>query len=296
MIPTYHGFIIKKINGNFAIMKKYFFFFVFFAMNLHLFSQCPAGLQINMSPQNPVCKGTAVTFTATTNAGGISSYIWVVNGDTLGTGTSVVTSVNGAHVEVYAISDTCNFDTLTNDDYIINTDLVADYNVIVIECNQPVADIEIFGITGSPIGNEPYTWELITGGSLSQQDLYPDVPISNYPLVITDAQGCTDTTWINMATIVCPPPSPTEIITPNEDGINDMWVIRNIQFYPNNEVFIFDRWGQRVYHKDEYDNLDGWKAKYVGVDMPVSTYYYVLKIKLEKSDDIVFKGPISVFR
>ena len=62
------------------------------------------------------------------------------------------------------------------------------------------------------------------------------------------------------------------------------------------KVFIFDRWGQRVYHKKEYDNADGWQAKYVGGDLPVSTYYYILEITLEKSEDLVFKGAISVFR
>ena len=71
----------------------------------------------------------------------------------------------------------------------------------------------------------------------------------------------------------------------------------NIEFYPENEVFIFDRWGQRVYHKNGYDNADGWDAKYIGVDLPVSTYYYLLEIKPENGgDDIILRGPISVFR
>ena len=131
---------------------------------------------------------------------------------------------------------------------------------------------------------------------MGQESLYLDVPVSSYPLVITDSKGCVDTSWIDMTVVECPPPKPTDRITPNEDGLNDMWRIHNIQFYPENEVFIFDRWGQRVYHEKGYDNLDGWQAKYLGSNMPVSTYYYILKIHLEKSDDIVFKGAISVFR
>jgi gliding motility-associated-like protein len=277
-------------------MKKLLFFLYLSLAGGYVFSQCPEPVTIVASPTNPVCKNTPVTFTAT-SAGGISSYIWVVNGDTVGTGTSMTSSTNFAQINVYAVTNNCPTDTVTATKLIINTTLVADYNVIATECNQPLADIEILGITGTPVVNDPYTYNLVgAGGDLGQQDLYPDVPIGSYPLVITDANGCQDTTWIVMTTLECPPPNPTEVITPNEDGINDMWRINNIEFYPDNEVYIFDRWGQRVYHKNEYDNLDGWKAKYVGANMPVSTYYYVLKIKFEKQDDLVFKGPISVFR
>lgn len=278
-------------------MKKRFALVIFSMLLLignGLYGQCPVSVQINASLPNPVCKETAVTFTAIPSSGGISSYLWIINGDTLGSGTSITTSTNGAHIELYAVSDTCGLDTVYNDYYILSTQLIADYNVIVTECNQPVADVEILGITG---GAEPYTYDFITeAGGQGQQDLYPDIPVSNYPLFITDANGCTDTSWINMTTIQCPPPTPTEVMTPNDDGYNDTWRINFIEFYPDNEVFIYDRWGQRVYHKKGYDNSDGWDAKYVGADMPVSTYYYVLKVNFEKSEDKVYNGPISIFR
>jgi gliding motility-associated-like protein len=274
-------------------MKKVLGFLYFLLSASIVFSQCPEPVTIFASPDNPVCKNTPVTFTANVT-GGISSYIWVLNGDTVGTGTSITTSSNFAQVTVYVVSNNCPTDTVSATKPIINTTIVAEYTIENIECNQPVADVQILGITGLPVSNDPFTHNLI--GVVGQQDLYPDVPIGSYPLEITDANGCVDTTWVNVVPLECPPPSPTEVITPNEDGINDMWRINNIEFYPDNEVFIFDRWGQRVYHKNEYDNLDGWQAKYVGANMPVSTYYYVLRIKFEKKDDLVFKGPISVFR
>jgi len=261
-----------------------------------IFAQCPANVQIKQSPENPVCKGTTVTFTVDTiTAGSISNYMWVVNGDTVTSLSSVSTSTDWSQVYLIAVSDTCGLDTIvSNTLQIINVELSANYNVIITECNQPVADIEILEITG---GEAPYTWDLVTTeGSIGQQDLYKDIPVSSYPLLITDANGCTDTSWINMTVLECPPPNPTEIITPNDDGYNDTWVIRNIDFYPNNEVFIYDRWGQRVYHKKGYTNADGWDVKYIGTDMPVSTYYYIVKVKFEKQDELYFNGPISVFR
>ncbi len=276
-------------------MKKYtaLVFLIISMLNLAM-AQCPATIQINRTPEDPVCKNTPVTYTITPSAGGITNYIWVVNGDTVSNLPSITTSINFAHVEIYAVSDTCNLDTMYTDDNIDHVILSAEYNVIIEECNQTVADIEILSISG---GKEPYSYNLYAGaGGLGEQTTYKDVPVSSYPLVIEDDNGCVDTVWVDMTILECPPPLPTQVITPNGDGYNDMWRIQFIELYPNNEVFIYDRWGQRVYHKKEYTNAEGWEAKYIGSDMPVSTYYYILKIKYDKKEEEVFNGPISVFR
>lgn len=242
-----------------------------------------------------MCKNKSVTFTVTTSAGGVSSYVWIVNGDTVGNNSTLSLINNGAHVEVYAVSDTCSLNTMYIDAFIIHPIMEMEYNIIVEECNQPVADIEIISVTGT---NPPFSYVLYAGsaGNLGEQTVYPNVGVSSYPIEITDSEGCTDTTWINMEAYQCDPPDPIEAITPNEDGYNDFWLIGNIEDYPNNEVFIYDRWGQRVYHKEGYTNLDGWKAEYLGMDMPVSTYYYILKIKYDKQEEEVYNGAISVFR
>ncbi|MCK7554843.1 gliding motility-associated C-terminal domain-containing protein [Chitinophaga sedimenti] len=39
------------------------------------------------------------------------------------------------------------------------------------------------------------------------------------------------------------------ILTPNGDGVNDLWVIKNLDLGKNNEVFIYDRMGRMVYSK-----------------------------------------------
>jgi gliding motility-associated-like protein len=122
------------------------------------------------------------------------------------------------------------------------------------------------------------------------------LPVSSYPLVITDSDGCTDTSWINLTTKECDPIIPSQIFTPNGDGFNDSWVIQNIEDYPQNKVYIFDRWGQRVYYKEGYENIDGWKAKYIGSNLAVSTFYYVIELEFETQDKQIFKGPVSILR
>jgi gliding motility-associated-like protein len=63
------------------------------------------------------------------------------------------------------------------------------------------------------------------------------------------------------------------ILTPNGDGKNDVWIIRNIEQYPNNMLRIFDQSGKLLYNKKGYNN--DWDGNYNGAVLPEGTYYYV---------------------
>ena len=81
---------------------------------------------------------------------------------------------------------------------------------------------------------------------------------------------------------LCDPWIPTGF-SPNEDQINDTWNIRNLQYAPNNEVVVVNRWGEVVYQKSQYDNtFDGTpnvRVSQVTGDgkLPDGTYYFVFK-------------------
>lgn len=70
-------------------------------------------------------------------------------------------------------------------------------------------------------------------------------------------------------------------ITPNGDGNNDVWYIEGIESYPNNEVIIYNRWGDELVRFNGYDNTtifwDGRNRE--GKLVPDGTYYYLLKIR-----------------
>ena len=71
------------------------------------------------------------------------------------------------------------------------------------------------------------------------------------------------------------------LITPNGDGLNDIWVIKNMHLYPNNELNIFDRDGRVVFKMYSYDNT--WDGMSNGNPLPEGTYYYVLSIDSGKT-------------
>ena len=68
---------------------------------------------------------------------------------------------------------------------------------------------------------------------------------------------------------------PPNIFSPNNDGINDVWEIPLLRFYPNCTVDVYDRSGQIVYHSIGYSKP--WDGKINGKTLPVATYYYLIK-------------------
>lgn len=66
-------------------------------------------------------------------------------------------------------------------------------------------------------------------------------------------------------------------ITPNGDGKNDIWIIENIEQFPDNDIQIFNRWGQQVWEGSNYDNTtvvwEGLNSS--GDEMADATYFYV---------------------
>lgn len=72
-------------------------------------------------------------------------------------------------------------------------------------------------------------------------------------------------------------------VTPNGNGDNDIFVIRNIELYPDNTLTVFNRWGVKVYEVERY-GLNGQVFKGTkavggssGEDLPIGTYFYTLR-------------------
>ncbi|MEP7263444.1 MAG: gliding motility-associated C-terminal domain-containing protein [Bacteroidota bacterium] len=74
--------------------------------------------------------------------------------------------------------------------------------------------------------------------------------------------------------VLCAPILPN-IITANGDNKNDGFLIANIEFYPNNKLTIFNRWGKEVFSRSKYNNKDG---VFKGEDLPEGTYFVILDL------------------
>lgn len=281
---------------KFYIKHIALFFLLSFAI-ASLKSQCVAGVQITAVPSGSICKGDAITFTANTSNGGPNpTFYWILNGDTVSTDSTYTGSFsadNQIGVIMYS-SLACNPDSAIDIYAIDVVEITASPLEKTVECFQTTTDFEIENTSG---GLAPYTYNL-DGADQGSNSAFSSLSIGSHTLIITDANGCKDTLIITINPVTCELPIAMEAVTPNEDGFNDYWYVFKIERYPDNEVYIFDRYGQRVYHKKGYKNAEAFDFKYLGVDLPVTTYFYVIELGVEdeNGDPIILKGPISVFR
>jgi gliding motility-associated-like protein len=81
------------------------------------------------------------------------------------------------------------------------------------------------------------------------------------------------------------------LFTPNGDGKNDVFEIRGLQQYAENELVVINRWGNEVYRQKNYQN--NWR----GDGLNEGTYYYLLRIrKTNGSNWEVLKGYTTLIR
>lgn len=76
--------------------------------------------------------------------------------------------------------------------------------------------------------------------------------------------------------------------SPNGDGINEYWQIENIQYYPKNEVFIYNRWGDLVFKIADYNNNNNvfrgeanQMSRLGAGELPNGTYFFHIQIEGE---------------
>ncbi len=64
------------------------------------------------------------------------------------------------------------------------------------------------------------------------------------------------------------------LITPNGDGFNDLWLIDLATLRPA-KVAVYSRAGRQVYSSSDYNN--DWGGTYNGNHLPEGTYYYLIE-------------------
>jgi gliding motility-associated-like protein len=138
--------------------------------------------------------------------------------------------------------------------------------------------------TAYGVGDSPSGIDDVTDTSDAGTEMNGDEIVNPEEVETPDSDGTTNNNSTDDPTI-------TEVIfteitipegfSPNGDGINDNFVIRGLEKYPDNILVIFNRWGNKVYEVDGY--LNDWDGKNMfgvtvgGNDLPEGTYFYILK-------------------
>lgn len=83
---------------------------------------------------------------------------------------------------------------------------------------------------------------------------------------------------------------PDNVFTPNGDGYNDQWYIKEITEWPNAQINVYSRWGSRVFQATNYQNDWG------GDDLPAATYYYVIELNPLEGNANPYTGSVTIVR
>lgn len=124
-----------------------------------------------------------------------------------------------------------------------------------------------------------YAWNFDNGMTTTSSDLSNQS--SDYPLsgeytiqLIAFAGLCSDTAYKTVYVVDEPVLDPTNIFTPNGDGVNDQFHLK-IQNVKQIEMTIVDRWGVIVY--GEVSVNPKWDGTYNGEKLPDGVYFYKYK-------------------
>ena len=104
----------------------------------------------------------------------------------------------------------------------------------------------------------------------------------------TTSDECIDSVMINIdvkpVELIIP-----NIITPNGDGINDIFVVKELEYYMSNKMAIFNRYGKRVFSQTNY------QSDWDGDNLRDGAYFYVLKAEGYFGTD-EYRGSLTIMR
>ncbi len=150
-------------------------------------------------------------------------------------------------------------------------------------------------ITLTATGGSVYSWDTtpnVSGSASTAVIQLRPGQTTTYQVKVSNASGCSSTGSITIQvnddySLI----RPSNILTPNGDGKNDTWVVKNLDLYPNNTVSIFDRGGRLLNKVNHYNN--DWDGMYNGVPLAEGTYYYIIDFGPGKGP---MKGFITILR
>ena len=206
-----------------------------------------------------ICIGTTGVFEIANPQSGVA-YTWnsVSTGTNYSVGSPITNTAGNYTINVVAMlgagSNTCA--TTSNGTLTINelpTVTIDQTNLTL--CDGEQATISIVNPLPAPA---TYAWSYnnSTGNSLTLSNLEAGSS-GNYTVTVNDGNGCSNQTTFELVVNACGVFIP-ELFSPNGDYQNDVFVIKNIENYPNNHVLIYNRWGNLVYEKNGYNN--DWKG------------------------------------
>jgi gliding motility-associated-like protein len=145
----------------------------------------------------------------------------------------------------------------------------------------------ILDVTSQNANLVGYWWTPVTGmnNPAAKQPALNLYETTEFTVTVVDEFGCRNTGSVLVEVDL----KPNNIITPNGDGKNDVWIASKRPLNDDYEVAIFNRWGEEILNQKGYNN--DWDGTSNGDSLPEGAYFYVIKYK-----GVAYTGSITLLR
>lgn len=258
---------------------------------------------------NPACEGDAVQLSVPIIMG--ASYEWVGPNNftsTLSNPVIVAVDQNSAG-DYFAMVHTQGCDVMTSTTSVFVFDEIkAEDDFFQLEFNEMLENAEL--VANDALGNVN-EWEVSIveepafGSTVEKDGMVTYTPRTNYYgpdrfVYEVCNSRCPEICDVAVVNIHISGSNTSEecfipnVITPNEDGMNDYFRIPCLEdTYANNGIKIFNRWGDLVHQAQPYRN--NWSGTYKEQPLPPGTYFYLLQLDVNKSDECL-QGYFTITR
>jgi len=236
----------------------------------------PITLVVNtFSPPNfqdetaALCIGSSTTLSV---ASGFSSYLW----NTGETSNSISVTTSGD----YSVAVTDVNGCAKTKKFTVNSSEIATITAAKINDFAGNENSVLLAYTG--VGNYEFS---LDGLYFQDNPLFTGIAPGNYLAYARDKNGCGLSAPFQIYVLDYP-----RFFTPNGDGYNDVWKIKNLDLFPDAVLYIFNRYGKLL--KQLSTNSTGWNGKFNNSDLPADDYWFSLNF----GDGKIIKGHFSLKR
>lgn len=136
-------------------------------------------------------------------------------------------------------------------------------------------------------GTAPFKYQV--DSKIYESAVIEGLTIGDHSIMVTDANTCAST---GKFSIIPVPVEPMVFFTPNGDGVNDLWNVKGLEYYPTAIVQIYDRYHKLLYSAKAID-FNGWDGTYNGHPMPMTDYWFVI---INEELDKIMSGHFTLKR
>lgn len=241
----------------------------------------PGIMTIAMNSTDIACAGGATGTAGCTVTGGTLPYVYAWSNG------ASTPQISGLSEGVYTVTVTDGHSCFVTDSVRISQSdsIHVSFSMQPVSCKDQHDGKAAVYAAG---GNGGYTYFWINDATTAAIE---NLDAGIYAVTVTDIMGCTGGGSVTVTKVEIDCINIPTCFTPNGDGLNDVWVIKDAGLYPAFYMEVFNRWGQSVYRRE--GSYEDWDGTYEGKVLPAETYYYFIRLDAQSE---MMQGTITIVR